>query len=216
MYPKCEYLSGYHRIHSWKIINALPALFHYKYKSLKKLFSKLSFLTYKTECAYIFFLEQQQQKKSKSKQKKKGNLRSYLLIFYCLLKVRTYLVCSQTYLRTCHCKIPALRRGRGHKFPPLTKSYRNWYLLGKGKSIFFPMECHWIGQPHSRQGLVPRSNWPAQHRVHDLVLFLCVHFCFAIPSYWFSFLSVCFDFCFSCFFENEKEKYKVWWEVWGE
>lgn len=119
LYPKYEYLSGYHRIHSWQIINALPALFHYKYKSLQKFFSKLSFLTYKAECAYIFFANKKSPSQNKEREKKIWEaIYSHFTAFW---KFRTYLVCSQTYLRTCHCKIPALRRGSGHKFPPLTK-----------------------------------------------------------------------------------------------
>lgn len=115
LYPKCEYLSGYHWIHFWQIINALPALFHYKYKSLKKFFSKLSFLIYKTECAYIFFLEQKKNpSQNKERKKKIGEaIYSHSSAFW---KFRTYLVCSQTDLRTCH-QDTSTKKGKWTQIP---------------------------------------------------------------------------------------------------
>jgi hypothetical protein len=55
-------------------------------------------------------------------------------------------------------------------------------MIKKGKPVFFQWS-HWVYQPHTGAGPVPRNNWPTQTNFH-----FCVYFCFP--------LLVCFDFFF--------------------
>lgn len=53
----------------------------------------------------------------------------------------------------------AWRRGSGHKVPRLTKKTFSNDSCGERKNIFFfPMEWHWVFQPHSSAGLMLRSR----------------------------------------------------------
>lgn len=66
-------------------------------------------------------------------------------------------------------KVPAWRRGSGHKVPPQIKK-------------LFAVDTHWekekilsgviLGiQPHPREGHMVRNSWPTKNKIHDFSLF---------------------------------------------
>lgn len=88
-------------------------------------------------------------------------------------------------------RVIALRRGKGHKVPPLTKK-----LLatdtGKGKTQFSSMECHWEYGPPSIPGLCPGVVGKVKVTLWAFVVVVCV--CMYV---WLHFILFCFGFFLS-------------------
>lgn len=67
----------------------------------------------------------------------------------------------------------------------------------------------WVYQPHSRQGLTPRSSWPTQSTLH---IFLCAlfdllwYFFFFLPYGAFVCLFLSFAVCFMIIWGMEREQ----------
>lgn len=43
-------------------------------------------------------------------------------------------------------------------------------------SLFSPMECHYIYQPHCRAGPIPRKSWPTPNKLHGIFVGFLFHF----------------------------------------
>lgn len=56
----------------------------------------------------------------------------------------------------------------GHWVPP--RSYLQLIIVDKGKSQFYPLECIWIYQSHTRAITLSRKSWQTQNE-----LYLCAH-----------------------------------------
>lgn len=71
-------------------------------------------------------------------------------------------------------RIPAWRRGNGHKVLPLTKKVFTIGNCWESKNTFSLMEWHWVCQPHCRAGFRPRNSWIIQNELHKFFLcFVC-------------------------------------------
>lgn len=82
--------------------------------------------------------------------------------------------------------------------PTLTKKLFAINTCWERGTLFSPMECPWVYQPHSREG--PCSGAVDQHR-HSIAFVNVLFVCYFLSCFLFYFIS--FDFCcllFSCLF----------------
>lgn len=95
---------------------------------------------------------------------------------------RNYRGCHST-LKTCTVlprQGPAERKRSGHKVPPLTKKLFVINTCSERENQLPPTECHWLYQPHSRAGLMQRSDQYKMDSMLLCMLFLLqlIGFCF--------------------------------------
>lgn len=92
-------------------------------------------------------------------------------------------------------KIPAQKRGCGHKVPPLTEMLFEINTHSERENQFSPMEGHWVYQLHCRVLLMLRDSWSTQNRLllyfalYWFGLVLCVCVLWFGDSFWFGFES---------------------------
>lgn len=102
---------------------------------------------------------------------------------------------------------PGTENGTRKRNPnPNQEAISNWYLLG-GRKAVSPVVCHWVCQPHSRAGPMPRNRWPIQMEL--LIFFFRGGFLgfFCCCCYFIEFFLVLdFHFCFGDLFERSERK----------
>lgn len=107
-------------------------------------------------------------------------------------------------------RIPAWRRGSGHKVIPLTKKLFTIGNCLERKNTFSPMEWHWVFHSHCREGLRPRNSWIIQNELHKVLytLFACFIWFFGFEVLWdlcYLFLVLILFSFFSCKSEKAHE-----------
>lgn len=101
-------------------------------------------------------------------------------------------------------KYPVWRRGSGYIVSPLNKKLfaaDSW----EREKQFSPVEWSWVYQPHSRAGLMLRSEWPIQ--MHSMfVFFMILLLLFGVLLSFFA--------LFSCFYFMYYERKNMNWVGW--
>lgn len=101
-------------------------------------------------------------------------------------------------------KSPVWRRGSGYIVSPLNKKLfaaDSW----ERENQFSPVECSWVYQPHSRAGLMLRSEWPIQMD-SMFVFFMILLLLFVVLLSFFA--------LFSCFYFMYYERTNMNWVGW--
>lgn len=69
-------------------------------------------------------------------------------------------------------KIPALRKGTGHRVLSLTRKLLAIDVFWKEDKPVLPKEYLWAYWPYSRSGSMPRNNWPTHNILKGIFTFL--------------------------------------------